>query len=397
MSSTRTAKPGTPPRQERYMSSYERGLLGNLVAKRCERLSPTDRAPIIFLQWLSWQPGGLAEAQRAIGSDELERLCVDPSFLPRELWQAVADYRAAWIASRAPVVETTIGRRIADAIAFAQSAPVMVLIEGVARIGKSFAALDVCQRSAGLVRYVQAPSGNDDTAFFRAFAKSLGVACALSMKSQQMRDRVEEALQGAGVAVVIDEAHYCFDAALHPRMVPMRINWILTALVNKGVPVIMVATHQFEKSLARVEKSTGWSSQQLTGRISYREQLPDKLPMPDLLAVARAVYPEGDAKSWRALAAYADLSETHLAAITALATRARWHATQAGRSGATAEDLRRAIMESRTPVKFEAVTPARSPRAAASRPFRVNNAGLVTASDEMISAWRSGPVPLPAD
>jgi len=106
--------------------------------------------------------------------------------------------------------------RLADAIAFAQSAPVMVLLEGVARIGKSFAAQDCCERSAGLVRYIQTPARNDDLAFYRAFAKSLGVACSLSMKAQQIRDRVEEALQGAGVAVLIDEAHYCFDTYIRP-------------------------------------------------------------------------------------------------------------------------------------------------------------------------------------
>lgn len=378
------------------MSSYERGLLGNLVAKRCERLSFTDRGPIIFLQWLSWQPGGLADAQRAIGSNELERLCLDPSFLPDDLWQAVWKYRASWIMSRPPVVETTIGQRIADAIDFARSSPVMVLIEGVARIGKSFAAQDCCQRSAGDVRYVQTPAGNDDLAFFRAFAKSLGVACALSMKAQQIRDRVEEALQGTGVAVVIDEAHYCFDSYVRPCTMPTRINWILTALVNQGVPVIMVATHQFKKAVARVEKSTGWTSEQLTGRIAYTEQLPDKLPLADLLAVARVIYPEGDAKSWRALAAYADLSDTHLAAINSLASRARWHAGRAGRSVATAEDLRSAIMESHSPIKFEATAPHRKPRAVASRPFRVNSAGLVTASPEMISAWRSDTIAVPA-
>jgi hypothetical protein len=33
-----------------------------------------------------------------------------------------------------------------------------------------------------------------------------------------------------------------------------------------------------------------WSSEQLTGRLAYTEQLPDKLPMADLLAVARVPF-----------------------------------------------------------------------------------------------------------
>lgn len=186
------------------------------------------------------------------------------------------------------------------------------------------------------------------------------------MKAHQKRGRVEEALQFGGITVVIDEAHYCFDSYIRPCTLPGRINWILTALANRGVPVVMIATHQFGKAVARVERSTGWSSEQLRGRIAYTEQLPDTLPMSDLIAVARTGFPEGDACAWRALAAYADLSDTHLAAITALVSRARWHASQAGRPAATNDDLRHALREVSQPQKNSASPPMRKSRAPAS-------------------------------
>ena len=62
MSNTRHAENGSPFRQEKYCSSpeFERGLMGNLVAKRCEVLDdPADRALVWFLQLRSHAPGGL--------------------------------------------------------------------------------------------------------------------------------------------------------------------------------------------------------------------------------------------------------------------------------------------------------------------------------------------------
>ena len=67
MSSTRKAKSGAEFRQERFASSteFQRGLMANLVAKRCERLEkPEDRELIWFLQLLSHREGGLKQLTR---------------------------------------------------------------------------------------------------------------------------------------------------------------------------------------------------------------------------------------------------------------------------------------------------------------------------------------------
>ena len=63
MSSTRTAKDDSKFHQARYASSpeFERGLLANLVAKRCALIDDAaDRELIWFIQYLSHQAGGLA-------------------------------------------------------------------------------------------------------------------------------------------------------------------------------------------------------------------------------------------------------------------------------------------------------------------------------------------------
>lgn len=62
MSSTRRAKDDSTFHQNRYASSpeFERGLLANLVAKRCTVIDDPEAQELIwFIHYLSWQPGGL--------------------------------------------------------------------------------------------------------------------------------------------------------------------------------------------------------------------------------------------------------------------------------------------------------------------------------------------------
>ncbi|MEI6196446.1 MAG: hypothetical protein WCS42_19170, partial [Verrucomicrobiota bacterium] len=64
MSSTRRTTDPTAFHQQRFASSqeFERGLMANLVAKRCALIdSPAERELIWFLQYLSHQPGGMKQ------------------------------------------------------------------------------------------------------------------------------------------------------------------------------------------------------------------------------------------------------------------------------------------------------------------------------------------------
>src|ERR1035438_5011256 len=92
MSNTRRAEPGTPLRQERWASSeeFERGLLGNLVARRCSALDkPEDRQLVYFLQSRSHREGGIervAAEMRAmfperIGTASMHRFGMKPGQL----------------------------------------------------------------------------------------------------------------------------------------------------------------------------------------------------------------------------------------------------------------------------------------------------------------------------
>jgi len=429
MSNTRTAKPGTPPRQERFASSYQSGLLANLVAKRCAQIEDaSERAPILFLQMLSWKPGGLAPHLREIFpvqdfkneldedlEKELFELCLDsyPEWVDDLIsqkwnasfdrtWKFAAAYRKLWIENHSGGVETVIGRQVAEAFDYARETRSLVLVDGVPRIGKTFSARAYCERSGGLARYVQVPFSNDDTTFFRAIARALGVSSSLQLKALEIRARVEEVLQSGDLLLVLDEAAWLFPQTGRHYSLPSRLNWLLTAVVNFGAPVALITTPQFHTSQRRIETQTGWTSEQFIGRIGHIERLPSVLPIQDLIAVARAIFPEGDKQTWQALAGCADMNQqTKLAGMDALVKRARWLAGQQDRAEATPADLRRAMREGGSPVAFKPAKPAtiresrivRQPRAAMSPARRDTGAGVTRIGERRIFTEQGATVP----
>lgn len=454
MSNTRHAKDGEQSRQERYMSSavFVRGLMGNIVARRCEVLDDAAARDLVwFLQLISHREGGIkgvaaeilkrwpgrvattamqrlgikrgqtcraaqvreiredfpdgwigqgayplrgeeppldaeellddwdrkiaasrqarseafpesypadifletcaSEAARGL-ADWLERLCLDPAWSISSPWyfptliETLRDYQTAWIAERsAGLVTTEIGRQVNETLDYALETGRMVLIDGMARTGKTTAARQWCEQRPGRARYVQVPSSTDDGGFFRAIAKALGVSINLNSKAVELRDRVEDTLQRSRLAVVFDEAHYLWPQGNFRDALPTRLNWIMTALVNHGVPVGLVTTPQFIRSQQQVEKKSCWTSEQFIGRIGHYQRLPDSLSPEDLAAVARVQLPEGEAKAIALLVAYARSSAKYLAGIDSVVTRARYLAGRTGRAKVSCSDVAAAIQE----------------------------------------------------
>jgi hypothetical protein len=473
MSNTRRATPGKPLRQERFCSSpqLQRGLMANIVARRCETVErPEDRDLIWLLQLLSHQwPGGLKaftrhflergahrlgtpsmlrfgnrpgqfydakqvravrdemdwgwrsdfylqgessisdllnaqEREGRVSDDELndlivrdaferkfgagpkrhnhpekypasafcetcriaadteteqalESLCLDPEasfergpWFFSEMITSLREFQAAYIEQRrSETVVTELGRQVYETLDYALETRCMVLIEGLARTGKTHSAKAYCAEHPGRTRYVQVPSTNDETGFFRAIAKSLGVSINLNSKAQELRERILEVLQRGDLLLVLDEAHYLWPNLVDPRTLPARINWILTGLVNYDAPVALVTTPQFLTTQKMIEERTRWTSEQFIGRIGHYQKLPDGLPESDLANVAKALLPEGDARSIEILVRYAQSSAKYLAGIVAVVRRARYLAGKAGREKVTMADLKQAIKGSVIP------------------------------------------------
>jgi hypothetical protein len=450
MSNTRRAEPGTPLRQERWASSeeFERGLLGNLVARRCSALdNPEDRQLVYFLQSRSHREGGIEKVaadmlaafpegigtasmhrfgmkpgqvysasqvkavRREIEMDHdpeldwplrgdrdrfgvildwddvvvedtapesypaeeftkacqkaanglaghLEEFCLNPAVKVQAGWpwyfptlvEALREYQTAFAEKeRSGTVVTEIGAQIYDTLDYALEAKCLVLIEGLARMGKTFAAKAWCSERPGQARYVQVPSTNDDVGFFRAIAKALGVSCGRSWKAVQLRQRIEDTLQTGDLILVMDEAHYLWPVSDCRHALPGRINWVMTALVNHGVSVACLTTPQFIATQKAVEKRTHWTSEQFIGRIGHYLPLPKSLGEEDLAKVAKTLLPAGDAKSIEILVRYAQSSAKYLAGIETAVRRARYLAKKENRERVERADIKRAIQQAVIP------------------------------------------------
>jgi histone H3/H4 len=257
---------------------------------------------------------------------------------------------------------TALGKKVFDVLDYTTYCHGLSLIEGEARLGKSHAGRAWCEQRPGLGRFVEVPTGNDELTFFRALARGLGLGNFLSYKTAQIRERVESVLLAGDMVLVLDEAQRLWTQTNLREGYPKRIAWVMT-MANASVPICMISTPQFFSTQKMAEKN-GWNSAQLTGRISHYEPLPADLSLDDLIAVAKAVLPEANSQTLRALAAYARQSARYLAAIDSISKRARYIAMQSGRATATTEDVRRAMQESVIPAdtKLHRALDATNPR-----------------------------------
>jgi histone H3/H4 len=164
----------------------------------------------------------------------------------------------------------------------------------------------------------------------------------------------------------------------------------MTALVNAGVPVVLVTTPQFLKNQKAMEARTCWTSEQFTGRIGHYEKLPDSLSEADLANVARSVLPEGDAKSIELLVEYAQSSAKYLAGIDAVVCRSRFLAARAHRKEVTRADVKQAIQQAVIP-SDSALAQALAEPQAKGRGKRFN--GPLTAPQGPISAPEESDAP----
>lgn len=285
--------------------------------------------------------------------DWLTSFCLDPETLltdPPRWFPALERSLMEYMADRAEdelmgKVVTSIGEQINDALDYAWEEKCMVHINGVARMGKTFQVEQWCRCHPGRVRYIQVPSSNDDTSFFRAIARAIGTNSGSSMNLTQMKRQVEDTIQDAGMMLIFDEAHYLIPAQKRGSSYPRRINWVLTEIVNKGIPVAIVTTPQFDTNQALVVNNTGWASEQLDGRIAYRLDLPPRLPESDLAAIAKHHLPNADKQSVGIICEYSRYSCKYLAGIDAVAKRARFLAKKSGRNDPDKSDIKTAALE----------------------------------------------------
>lgn len=280
------------------------------------------------------------------------RCCVDPDteishgvWFFRDVLDALRELRNR-IAQKARqrLADTAVTGAINGTLDFFHASRRMVLIEGVAGIGRSATTRAWCDAHPGLVRYVEVPSSSDDRSFYASVARALGVASGASYKAQQIKVRIEEMLLTSGLALVFDESQYLFGQFIRPRRTPDRILWLKT-LFDSGTPIALIAHTDFSKWQQHFVTRTLWSDEQFERRLNRRVILPAVHPKEDMLKIAKAHMPYGEPRSWKLLAAYALGTEKKQAsAIVEALASATYHAQQDGRDRADFGDIEWALM-----------------------------------------------------
>lgn len=284
---------------------------------------------------------------------ELCDLCLKPSRALAGPWyfsnlvDVLRELHQEWIAEKSKTVVTELGKKVCDTLDYTLHSRTLSLMEGNARMGKSFSARAWCSQHPGKTRFVEVPAGNDDATFFRTIARGLGLGNFLKYKAADIRERVESVLLTGDILLVLDEAQRLWPQRNIRYGFPGRVVWVMT-MANAGVPICMVSTPQFTITQKIIEKS-GWNSAQLTGRIGHYEFLPTELKVADLVAVGRSILPEASDETLTALGMYARASARYLAAVDSIAKRAQYIAMRDGRPSCSTEDVRTAMKESVIP------------------------------------------------
>ncbi len=240
--------------------------------------------------------------------------------------------------------ETTVAKSVFAALDAGLRLRRIVLVNGLEGIGKSEAARAWCAKHAGEVRFVDLDGITNKTSFFSSIARALGLPCSGGLSPSKIQSRIEAMLQRSGLMLVIDEAHYLWPQSERSEATPELVNWIDTALINRGVPVGLVTTPQFIVSMQRVERKTGWNSGQFQRRIKRVAQLPGRPTQEDLELVARRLLPKATSPILKLLVGFAGSQQCHhMDALSDAVKETVENARQAGRAVVTFADAEAAV------------------------------------------------------
>jgi hypothetical protein len=238
-----------------------------------------------------------------------------------------------------------------------------VVIEGESGSGKTTAAEAWCDLHQGQTRFLSLSGITHKTGFFQRLASVIGLA-SCNRKAIQMQVKVEEFFRRTRLMLVINEAHYLWPQHQRSQSAPELINWVNTSLVNQGVPTALICTDQFAKLKSRVERQTGWTSEQLEHWVKRYKKLPVAPTKEDLEAVASKLLSlryNATSERWdqtgpavprdfvKLVVGYALTRKMRLPAIANTVEEARFRARQGNRTYVTATDLHSALLNYQIP------------------------------------------------
>ncbi len=240
---------------------------------------------------------------------------------------------------------TAIGKQIWQTLDFALATRSMVLLDGLEGRGKTEAVKAWCELHSGQARFVSLKGVTNKTTVFREIALALGVTYAYGRTGPEMQARIEDVLRRSKIMLLIDEAHFLFNQSRLMTARPELIDWLDTAICNRGVPVALVTTPQFIQCMTRAKNQVEWNFNQFRRRVKRWIKLPDKNTETDIAAVARTLFRNTGEQVIKKVVGYAFLSKRDLSAVGDIAAEVRYMLGSDDLSRATVAHVDRAISE----------------------------------------------------
>ena len=264
----------------------------------------------------------------------------------RDIIGALFEYQARKEAeARENFQLTAIAKKIWETLDFALASRGMVLLDGLEGRGKTEAVKAWCAGHLGTARFVSLKGITSKTTAFREIARSLGIASSYTRTAPEMQTRIEDVLKRSKLLLVIDEAHFAFSQSRRMSSRPELIDWIDTAIVNRGVGLALVTTPQFIVCMTRAADQVEWNYRQFRRRVKRWVELPKANTEADIKAVVRKVFKNADAQMVSLIVGYSLLSKRDLSAVGDVADEVRAMLGSDDLSKATLRQVHRAIHE----------------------------------------------------
>lgn len=271
----------------------------------------------------------------------------DPVPCFHDVYGAIFEAMDAWAAEKKKeLAQTEVARKIFDALDYALSERILVRISGDSRFGKTESIATYCAMYPGRIRLITVPCSNCEADLFRAVADAFGIVYSLKTTFRSIKEKVEFVLRFGQVGVALDESQFLLPIHFSETTPPMRLNWVRTQIIDRGVPCILVSTPQsYKQAVNKYLRKTGYAFEQFVGRNKFLVELPTNLSHEDLMAVARVHFPELDEDYLELIAGTAMVSDSYLQAVENIGRRARFIAKRGGRDKIGIDDVDLAISE----------------------------------------------------